>query len=694
MFCGGRNLMEAGSDHSPAAAAVRSLCTSVHTSTTCITGGGAAGVKHHHAGGVTDEALLHFNDAMSLVEDSEKEAWVLAMERCQASVWEHECCPCYFLVACQLNPWDAAVRMCSYWKERIELFEERAFDPITLGSDLIPPTGFTEEDVKVLETGSLYLLPPDRKGRTIVFVDESRLEPYMFELPKSRLRVFWYLFQCGYTSGDEGAHRAVPLVSVLKPPLNGALSQARWQFAAGTMKFPSCLPIVLDSLHLLTLPSKTGTGRILQAVLSIAASMQTNYVSSRSTVHNGTASTSDSNQDGEDAQAKASLLMQLKALGFTKKGLPQWTGGLFTIDDFRAWVKRRRRIEQKLFWTTEQHAIHKRGVNRIHSRQKRQRRLEDIRDLQDQVKVLKEDNAKARLAHASLEQLLTSAREIVGEFRGEDAMVALSLPPTRVTTGSWSCDTAAAPAPPTGVPLSLNLLASLEPDPIAPSCVASHAAAAASANSFSLVTSEGMHGRDGGKTAAGMEAVFAPSMASSFQELEVSLSPRNSLLEHSMGIQRSVHNQVGYLTAFTTQPANSPWTHSISDHDSFSSTGGTRLQFLLDPDIGYRRQLLEPHQDIVGSSDWMFVSHDPQPPAGVTELNVRQSLSQNETQAAMLSRFATTGSAIRLNAPPPHYASHPSEPRAIQSVRLNISLPNHNQRPAEDRDDGLRDLSM
>jgi hypothetical protein len=84
---------------------------------------------------------------MSLVDPAERSGWELAKKYCLAPALTHECCPCYFLAACNGDPWSAAVRMCSYWTERIDLFEDRAFQPITMGSDVVDPTGFTKEDV-------------------------------------------------------------------------------------------------------------------------------------------------------------------------------------------------------------------------------------------------------------------------------------------------------------------------------------------------------------------------------------------------------------------------------------------------------------------------------------------------------------------------------------------------------------------
>ena len=125
--------------------------------------------RHRHVGGITDDALRHFDDAMALIEPKVKLGYQAAIERCPSTVFQHECCPCYFLLACQSNPWDAALKMCAYWKERVHLFQDRAFEAITLGSDGNPPTGLFPQDMEILETGAVLLLPSDRDGRTVLW---------------------------------------------------------------------------------------------------------------------------------------------------------------------------------------------------------------------------------------------------------------------------------------------------------------------------------------------------------------------------------------------------------------------------------------------------------------------------------------------------------------------------------------------
>jgi hypothetical protein len=410
-----------------------------------------------------------FRDAMELIDPVEKAGWVLAQTACHPAVLEHECCPCYFLVACSGNPWDAAARMCAYWKERISLFGDRAFEALTLGSDVASPTGLTREDVQSFETGSLRVLPCDRNGRSVIYYDDSVLEPDMAGQTKSRLRVLWYILQAAYTSGEAQCHRMVIMFACYQPPLYGRYAGSVWRFSSECNMFPKALPIVLDSLHLLTLSTKTGNDGIIKFIVAATAEMAGSYVSSFLRLLHGAANRGTLEAAQADYEAKQNLFHQLRDLGFTKKGLPEFAGGLFTLEDFRVWARRRRRIEQKVFWTAEQRAQQKREVNRIHSRQKRRRRRDELKDLQHEVACLEMQNLQAKSTRDYLEQLLKEANDVVeGVSKGLVVESGQVFDHRHSTSADWMFDPSQDPHESKDEPLPFGIHATPEPDPIAP----------------------------------------------------------------------------------------------------------------------------------------------------------------------------------------------------------------------------------
>jgi hypothetical protein len=61
--------------------------------------------------------------------------------------------------------------MLLYWKTRRKLFgEDRAFLPLTL-------SGALREDLEIIESGILAILPNDAKGRGVLFLDRIRAVP-------------------------------------------------------------------------------------------------------------------------------------------------------------------------------------------------------------------------------------------------------------------------------------------------------------------------------------------------------------------------------------------------------------------------------------------------------------------------------------------------------------------------------------
>jgi hypothetical protein len=133
-----------------------------------------------------------------------------------------------------------------------------------------------------------------------------------------------------------------------------------------------------------------------------------------------------------------------------------------------------------VIWTEDQRVKQKRDVNRLHSQQKRQRRRQEFEELQEQVDHYTAANKQARVVQGQLENLLHAAHESVRRATAAaDPTFHLGLPRAtsrfpQYQTGLWdqrgvapmlAQDTMAEN------PMSPSLLAALEPDPIAPSCL-------------------------------------------------------------------------------------------------------------------------------------------------------------------------------------------------------------------------------
>ena len=69
------------------------------------------------------------------------------------------------------NSWAAAKRLATYWRYRFEVFGHRAFLPIDLsGRGAVPA-----EDVRTMQSGTIMMLPNDLSGKSVLYVDRSKL---------------------------------------------------------------------------------------------------------------------------------------------------------------------------------------------------------------------------------------------------------------------------------------------------------------------------------------------------------------------------------------------------------------------------------------------------------------------------------------------------------------------------------------
>jgi hypothetical protein len=78
--------------------------------------------------------------------------------------------------------------LANYWKQRKEIFQDRAFLPIDLSGN----GGLTIEDVKILRTGFCVNLPLDEQGRSVMYVDVSKHGPDATPSP----RIIFFFLQC------------------------------------------------------------------------------------------------------------------------------------------------------------------------------------------------------------------------------------------------------------------------------------------------------------------------------------------------------------------------------------------------------------------------------------------------------------------------------------------------------------------
>jgi len=341
------------------------------------------------------QAQKQLEEALQLIPDQEKAAYLEAVEKVPQLV-QLESDPLRFLRREDYNAWAASRRLVTYWETRKTIFGDKAFLPMSQTEE----GALSKEDLDVLNTGALVLLPNDNKGRSVIFFDRSKLRPDMYRATEPRLRCAFYLLSIAAEQESAQTEGIVALALAVRPPGAG------YDFVYARRTIEMCrdaLPIRIKAIHFLSLPSTTGRGALMETVVKMCLQMVGSFLK-YAQVHR--------------AEAEQDLLPELKALGLVKKDIPVEIGGNWKLEKFEIWKKRRIRAEEDWYMTEQQKLDRKRRVNVIHSRQKRQRRKIEFEVVQEQVLHLSQQNANLYRQNMELEKILEMAQNEVALIEG------------------------------------------------------------------------------------------------------------------------------------------------------------------------------------------------------------------------------------------------------------------------------------
>lgn len=130
--------------------------------------------------------LKDLNEAMTLLPESLIKVYKRALKDCPEVV-ERESHPLTFLRFEYWDPWAAASRLATYWMERFEIFGKKAFLPMVGGAAL------QGSDLQVINRNSLLVLPNHKTGRSVLYMDRSRVP---FDSKSTRPQKLRMLFAC------------------------------------------------------------------------------------------------------------------------------------------------------------------------------------------------------------------------------------------------------------------------------------------------------------------------------------------------------------------------------------------------------------------------------------------------------------------------------------------------------------------
>lgn len=350
----------------------------------------------------------HVEQAIRVIPMEHKAAYLEALEKSPAVV-QDETDPMLFVRTCSYNIWDAANRLCLYWRERKELFGDRAFLPLTLTED----GALSKQAILGLHAGFPAILPNNSKsGQKVVFCDRRKFIPSATR--EDRLKSLFYVHKM--LAQDESAQvEGVMVFVLLITPRFGEVDFKFVQkaFYLNTSVFPT-----KSFFHFLQNPpqAKVGKSAIVSQITSTVQKMAIESGLGQCRVYLG--------------KKPMELLEILRTMGLADDGIPDCVGGKWQFERFFSWCRdqeaRERRIYRDLLeypiasesaapapLTAEQKQERKRLADVIHSRRKRQRQKQGLLKLQDEAKRQTSENTKLVAQNALLKDLLARAKGIV-----------------------------------------------------------------------------------------------------------------------------------------------------------------------------------------------------------------------------------------------------------------------------------------
>jgi hypothetical protein len=365
--------------------------------------------------------------AIDSMPEEEKKAYQKAVELVPDLI-ELESSPDRYLRFDNYDPWAAAKRLTEYWQVRQDLFEDRAFLPMTQTGE----GTLDEGDLEVLSTGYFCLLPHDKQDRGVLFHDRARLtSPKQLELNR-RMRVFFYLMNVA--SEEESCQRnGIVIMSVTGEKTRATTFQDENLMKGLGFVRKEVIPVKIRCVHLILLSKRP----ILKAVISgtLKHFERWKFVLQRTIVH--------SESDTEK------LLDELSKYGFDPEGLPKVpVGGSWTFGCFKRWRDDRLLHEQHRyeFRSTENgkslqellesaesireedQRRQKREMDALYARRKRARKKIEMQVMQDEVDRLRRQQDSLRETGNRLEALLEQAQTVVKMHGGGQPFDVAALP--------------------------------------------------------------------------------------------------------------------------------------------------------------------------------------------------------------------------------------------------------------------------
>jgi len=255
-------------------------------------------------------ARSQFVSAMELLSHTETATYKEAMQKVPTLV-ELESSPIRFLRFENYNPFAAAKRLAAYWRHRKALFGERAFLPMTQTGE----GALSQEDVKVLNTGYVVVLPSDIDRTPTMCYDLSRLDKDFDDregILMPRLRCVFYIYSMVAENELAQTDGFVSLCVV-----NGSFGVYDFDFPFMRLSqqlIGEAMPLRRKRIHLVIRPPRSGKKNFFEVIFPKLTKLATSLVKAGSFItHAG--------------QSKEDTVRELKSYGIHKSRIPRSLGG-------------------------------------------------------------------------------------------------------------------------------------------------------------------------------------------------------------------------------------------------------------------------------------------------------------------------------------------------------------------------------
>jgi hypothetical protein len=365
------------------------------------------------------KGLDEIKDALECIPSQERKCYIEAIGRVPYLV-ATESNPIFFLRCEKFNSTAAAVRLIKYWDVRCEIFGDRAFLPmVQTGTGAL-----SRDDMVVLKTGSVVVLPNHESGRVVVYLDRSKLLDQSKRSSDSRLRCIFYILSVVSENAKAQPDGLIMLGVVATPRCSDPIDIEVARKITAVLK--EVMPAQMGTNHLLVCPSKAKEGDLLHLLIANTVSVvQENFVF---------------HFDGDSII----ILSDMQRHGFMEGDLPPIFGGSWKFTEFAEWQIKRRRCERERLTSQSKKSNEpvdsakksplkappsimqgsekkerNRNLNAIHSRHKRERRQTEVGNLEGQHQELEIERLALNEEAERLEGLIISAQQQVAIYESK-----------------------------------------------------------------------------------------------------------------------------------------------------------------------------------------------------------------------------------------------------------------------------------